>query len=96
MTRQPHGPGRPAPATDPAEASASDYRLLDIQPTQPPDGSSGEWFAYRILQGTNMIRGLKSGSSWSITADVEQIVEVLNERRLLRRGRTDLARANKP
>ena len=96
MTWQPHGPGRPAPATGPAEASTSDYRLLDIQPTQPPDGSSGEWFAYRISQGTNMIRGLKSGSSWSVTADVEQIVEVLNERRLLRRGRVDLVRANKP
>ena len=79
-----------------ADISASEFRLIDIEPTQPPDGGSGEWFAYRIAQGGNTIRGYKSGSRISVTTDVEQIVEVLNERRMVRRGRVHLVPSSKP
>jgi hypothetical protein len=96
MTWQPHDPNRSPDATAAAEVSATEYRLVDIEPTQPPDGSSGEWFAYRIAQGANMIRGLKSGSRFSVTADVEQIVGVLNERRMVRRGRVNLVPSSRP
>ena len=96
MTWQPHDPNRLPDATIAAENTTTEYRLVDIEPTQPPDGASGEWFAYRISQGSNVIRGLKSGSRFSVAADVEQIVVVLNERRLVRRGRVNLVPSSKP
>ena len=96
MTSPPHDPNRAPGATPSPETSATAYRLVDIEPTRPPDGASGEWFTYRIAQGRNMIRGYKSGNRFSVTADVEQIVDVLNERRLVRRGRVHLVPSSKP
>ena len=96
MTWQPLDPNRSPDETVAADTSASEFRLIDIEPTQPPDGGSGEWFAYRIAQGGNTIRGYKSGSRISVTTDVEQIVEVLNERRMVRRGRVHLVPSSKP
>jgi hypothetical protein len=96
MTWQPHDPNRSPDATVAGDNSATEYRLVDIEPTQPPDGGSGEWFLYRISQGGNMIRGYKRGSRFSVTADVEQIVVVLNERRLVRRGRVNFVPSSKP
>jgi hypothetical protein len=96
MTWQPHDPNRTPDATVSADTSATEYRLIDIVPAQPPDGGSGEWFEYRIAQGRNTIRGYKSGSRFSVTTDVEQIVEVLNERRMVRRGRVQLVPSSKP
>jgi hypothetical protein len=95
MTWQPHDPNRSPDATVAPDGSATEYRLVDIEPTQPPDGGSGEWFAYRIAQGDNVIRGFKSGNRFSVMADVEQIVAVLNERRLVRRGRVNLVPSSK-
>jgi len=96
MTWQPHDPNRAPDATVAAENTTTEYRLMGIEPTPPPDGASGEWFAYRISQGSNIIRGLKSGNRFSVAADVEQIVVVLNERRLVRRGRVNLVPSSKP
>jgi hypothetical protein len=96
MSGQPPDPKRSPDAAVASEISATEYRLVSIEPTTPPDGTSGEWFAYRIAQGANLIRGCKSGSRFSVTLDVEQIVEVLNERRLVRRGRVNLVPSSKP
>ena len=96
MMWQPHDPNRSPDETVAAETSATEYRLIDIEPTQPPDGCGGEWFAYRIAQGGNMIRGYKSGTRFSVTTAVEQIVEVLNDRRVVRRGRVHLVPSSKP
>ena len=96
MTWQPHDPNRLPEVAIAAENTTTEYRLVDIEPMQPPDGASGEWFAYRISQGSNMIRGYKSGSRFDVAADVEQIVVVLNERRLARRGRVHLIPSSKP
>ena len=96
MSWQPHDANRQPDATVAADNSTTAYRLIDIVPTPPPDGSSGEWFLYRISQGANTIRGYKSGNRYSVTTDVEQIVEDLNERRLVRRGRVHLIPSHKP
>ena len=65
--------------------------MLVSEPTKAPDGSGGrDWFAYRITQGENLIRGYKRGSKETVTSEVEQIVVSLNERRMVRRGRVDL------
>jgi hypothetical protein len=95
MTGQPHDANRSPAATVTAETSTMEYRLLDIEPTEAPDGSGGEWFVYRITQGDNLIRGYKAGSRFNVTVDVEQIVVVLNERRMVRRGRVNLVPSNK-
>ena len=91
MIGRPRGPGRPATVSHPADNPEDAYRLLVIEPTNPPDGSTGkDWFTYRITQGANSIRGYKRGSREIVTAEVEQIVVSLNERRGVRRGRVDL------
>ena len=96
VSGRPRGPGRPATAAQvlaSAEAQEAEgaYRLLAIEPTKAPDDSGGkDWFSYRISQGENLIRGFKRGSKASVTAEVEQIVVSLNERRGVRRGRVDL------
>ena len=96
VSGRPRGPGRPATAAQvlaSAEAQEAEgaYRLLAIEPTKAPDDSGGkDWFSYRISQGENLIRGFKRGSKATVTAEVEQIVVSLNERRGVRRGRVDL------
>ena len=104
VTGRPRGHGRPArdaaaAAAASAEAQAAEgaYRLLAIDPTKAPDDSGGkDWFLYRIVQGENLIRGYKRGSRAGVTAEVEQIVVSLNERRGVRRGRVDLTTTAKP
>jgi hypothetical protein len=104
VTGRPRGHGRPArdaaaAALASAEAQAAEgaYRLLAIDPTKAPDDSGGkDWFLYRIVQGENLIRGYKRGSRAGVTAEVEQIVVSLNERRGVRRGRVDLTTTAKP
>ncbi len=106
MTGRPRGRGRPtgaaaaaAAAVASAEAQEADgaYRLIAIEPAKAPDDSGGkDWFLYRIAQGENLIRGYKRGSRAGVTAEVEQIVVSLNERRGVRRGRVDLTTPSKP
>ena len=67
------------------------YRLVSIDGATAPTGSAGkDWHVYRIAQGANLITGYRRGSLTTVTADVQKIVEGLNERRLVRRGRVDL------
>ena len=97
MIGRPRGPGRPATVSHPADNPEDAYRLLAIEPTKAPDDSGGkDWFTYRISQGENSIRGYKRGSREVVTAEVEQIVVSLNERRGVRRGRVDLTTTPKP
>jgi hypothetical protein len=91
MSGRPRGPARRPAAADNEPPAEGAYRLLAIEPTKAPDGGgSRDWFAYRIMQGENLIRGFRRGSLASVTTDVEQIVVSLNERRMVRRGRVDL------
>ena len=104
VTGRPRGHGRPARDAAAAAAASAEaqeaegaYRLLAIDPTKAPDDSGGkDWFLYRIAQGENLIRGYKRGSRAGVTAEVEQIVVSLNERRGVRRGRVDLTTSSKP
>ncbi len=69
-----------------------DYRLLSIKHTSPPSGSLGaDWHVYRIGQGANVITGYRRGSMARVTEEVEQIISGLNERRMVHRGRVNLA-----
>jgi hypothetical protein len=60
------------------------YRLISIDPTAAPNGSAGEdWLVYRIAQGKNIVTGYRRGSRQNATAEVERIVNALNERLLV-------------
>jgi hypothetical protein len=78
--------------TDPApELDSLAFRLLSIERHAPPAGGDGkDWFSYKISQGQNMITGYRRGSLATVTDDVRKVVEGLNERRGVRRGRVDL------
>jgi hypothetical protein len=80
-------------APEAAEPAAVDdsYRLESISPARAPTGAAGrDWLSYRIIQGANVISGLRQGSLTAVTAEVEKIVSGLNERRFVRRGRVHL------
>lgn len=75
----------------PPSPNTGDYYLLSIQHTQAPTGSVGnDWHVYRIAQGTNVITGYRRGTAARVTAEVEQIIDGLNERRMINRGRVNL------
>lgn len=64
------------------------YEIMSIKPSDPPSGFDGSnWFKYKIAQGSNVIRGYRSGNKQSVTTAVNMIVVQLNERRLGKRGR---------
>ena len=70
------------------EANQQPYRVLSIVPTNPPIGAEGSgWFHYVIVQGDNLINGYRQGSLESVTYAIEENVELLNERRVGKRGR---------
>jgi hypothetical protein len=67
------------------------FRLLSIERHAPPAGGDGNnWFVYKISQGDNVITGYRCGSIGAVTEGVRKVVEGLNERRGVRRGRADL------
>jgi hypothetical protein len=82
------------PPTEAATAApkSDDYRLISIRHTSAPIGSGGsDWHVYSIAQGPNVITGYRRGTIARVTEDVEQIISGLNERRMVHRGRVNLA-----
>lgn len=60
------------------------FRLASITPAEAPVGSEGSWFRYVILQGENEITGLRAGSQTEVQRLVDDMIERLNERRLVK------------
>ena len=64
------------------------FRLVSVETTRTPEGCMGrDWLVYRIAQGANIIMGYRRGTLQAVTAEVEQIVLGLNERRVSGKGR---------
>jgi hypothetical protein len=58
------------------------FRLVSIAAAHAPTGCVGrDWLVYRISQGANSITGYRRGSLEAVSADVERIIDALNERR---------------
>lgn len=74
------------------------YELISVRSARVPAGADGgDWHEYVIRQGDNEIRGYRQGSLVVVTADVEALVERLNDRRNLKPGRTHIVlRGRKP
>ena len=68
-----------------------DYEIVAVESAEAPDEMGGtDWYRYTISQGKNRIFGYRRGDLHSITKSVQELVLRLNERRVGRRGRTDL------
>jgi hypothetical protein len=84
-------------AVPPEGADGLAFRLISIERGDPPSGGDGrDWVEYRIAQGVNVIVGHRRGSLPAVTEDVRKVVEGLNERRGVRRGRVDLKTRSPP
>lgn len=82
--------------SDEPEGLAQPYKIVAIQRTKPPRGGKGaNWYRYKIVQGTNVIRGYRRGNLKAVTQAVEDIVAQLNQRRDGKRGRVQLVTAQK-
>jgi len=78
-------------ASEAVELIDEDFRMISVEPTEPPTGSAGnDWHCYTIGQGGNRIRGYRQGKLMAVTRSVEDIVLRLNERRMGKRGRTQI------
>jgi len=80
--------------TDISSIIEENFEIVSVEPTDTPDGMEGDgWFCYKIAQGTNSIRGFRQGTRKSVLLATEEIVNQLNERRLGKRARAELAKA---
>ena len=67
------------------------YELVSVRRAELPSGAEGaNWHRYVIRQGDNEIRGYRQGTLVLVTADAEQLVIRLNERRMRKGGRTHI------
>ncbi len=77
--------------TDEPSAGIRPYEIVSVRKAAPPPGTEGvNWHHYVIVQGANTIRGYRQGSLQAVTSAVEEIVVLLNERQLGKRGRVNL------
>jgi hypothetical protein len=83
-----YGRKRP-PAPAPSAGDEEGFRLVVIEPVRAPEGCVGrDWLVYRIAQGGNIITGYRQGELRAATAEVEKIVDTLNERRVSSKNRS--------
>lgn len=69
------------------------FEIVSVKPTETPAGMEGsDWHCYKIAQGTNIIRGYRQGNRRTVLQAAEEIVDQLNERRLGKGARAQLAK----
>ena len=66
------------------------FKIVSVRRAETPAGADGSWHGYVISQGRNTIQGCRQGTLEAVTADVEQIVALLNARRIGKGGRVHL------
>jgi hypothetical protein len=64
------------------------YRLDSVAPTTAPDGSDATWYRYVIIQGANVITGLRPGTLAELNPVLQEMVDRLNERAGRQRAKT--------
>lgn len=72
------------------------FRLESITEVPAPDDRPGTWHHYVIMQGTNRITGLRSGTGPEVTLALESLVEHLNERFERRQARQERPPVRRP
>jgi len=67
------------------------FEIVSIRAVSAPPGTAGtDWHRYEICQGDNRIVGYRMGAVGVVREAVELIVDGLNMRRTLRRGRVQV------
>ncbi len=68
------------------------YEIVSIQRADPPpDGKGPNWYRYVIaFEGSNTITGCRAGSLNAVTSGLVEMVDQLNERQWIKRGRVNL------
>ena len=56
------------------------FRLDSLAQTAAPDGGTESWFRYVIVQGDNVITGLRQGTLAELDPMLRHMVQRLNER----------------
>lgn len=70
------------------------FEIVSVKPTTTPAGMEGDdWYCYKIAQGKNTIRGYRQGDRQIVVEAAEEIVTQLNERRLGKGARAQLAKS---
>ncbi|MFQ5548368.1 MAG: hypothetical protein ACE5FV_08760 [Woeseia sp.] len=78
---------KPLP-TDASFWKTQPFKIIELTRAEPPDADDDrEWYRYVISQGDKPITGLRQGNKRSVKAAVEEVVLLLNERRLGKTGR---------
>ena len=76
---------------DESPANIQPYEIVSVKRAETPPGAEGaNWHHYVIVQGPNTIRGYRQGNLKAVKSAVEEIVVLLNERQLGKRGRVNL------
>jgi hypothetical protein len=87
------GDGTAGPGEAAQDLLGEPFRLDSITEVSPPDGHEGSWYRYVIVQGSNTITGVRSGTRWEVSLTLESLVEHLNERFKKRQPRLEDIRA---
>ncbi len=68
------------------------FEVVSVRSVEPPPGAAGsDWHRYVISQGgANAINGYRQGTLQAVNSALEEIVVLLNERRMGKRGRVNL------
>ena len=66
--------------TGPTGAVEQMYRLQSVEHTEAPEGNEGTWYRYVIVQGGNVITGLRPGTLAELNPILQEMVDRLNER----------------
>ena len=67
------------------DLAVASYRLISIGRTGAPSGASGDdWLVYRISLGANIVTGYRRGRRHEVSVALEQMVQALNDRLLVK------------
>lgn len=66
--------------SSPASLEGKVYRVVSVEPTDPPTGVSGRWYAYVLENGNSVIRGQRHGTRAQVTEYAQSFAGELNER----------------
>ena len=67
------------------------YEIVHIEPAEPPLGAKGSyWYRYVVaFEGRNSLAGNRQGSLKTVTREVKQLVDRLNEGHFTERGNVE-------
>lgn len=66
--------------TGPGSHNGKIYRVISVEPIDPPAGVSGRWYAYVLEDGNSVIHGQRNGTRAQVTEHAQAFAGELNAR----------------